>query len=142
EAPVAIAIAGVLIPRIDVDGNSNYLVPQYVYKTDNPKVSFESSCMIRPTWAVVTASLRSGDRGNRFNDTGLADFIFSPLTVGIHVNPTNNLAIGAMIFAPICLIHRGQSIEPGCGCVDSDASCIPHLCVAATRSGTRQFCGI
>src|SRR5262245_38496666 len=34
DAPVAIADAGVLVPRIDVDGNSTYLVPQYVYKTD------------------------------------------------------------------------------------------------------------
>jgi hypothetical protein len=84
EAPVAIAVAGVLVPRIDVAGNSNYLVPQYVYKTDTGKVSFASSCIIQPTWAAVTASSGPGERGNRFTDTGLADFIFSPLTVGIH----------------------------------------------------------
>ena len=100
QAPVAIADAGVLVPRIDVAGNSNYLVPRYVYRTDTGKLSFESSCKIRPTWAAVTASFRLGDRGNRSTDAGLADFIFSPLNVGIHFSPTNNLAIGTMIFAP------------------------------------------
>jgi hypothetical protein len=115
EAPAAIAIAGVLIPRIDVDANSNYLVPQYVYKTDNPKVSVESSCMIRPTWAAVTAAFRPGDRGNRFSDTGLADFIFSPLKVGIHFSPTNNLAIGTMIFAPTASFTPGNLSNLGAG---------------------------
>jgi hypothetical protein len=108
EAPVAISIAGVLVPRIDVDGNSNYLVPQYVYRTDTRRVSFASSCKIRPTWAAVTASFRPGDRGNRFTNTGFADFIFSPLTVGIHFSPTNNLAIGTMIFAPTAPFTPGN----------------------------------
>jgi hypothetical protein len=113
EAPVAIAIAGVLVPRIDVEGNSNYLVPQYVYRTDTGKVSFASSCAIRPTWAAVTASSRPGDRGNRFTDTGLADFIFSPLTVGIHFSQTNNLAIGTMIFAPTASFTPGNLSNVG-----------------------------
>ena len=115
EAPVAIAIAGVLVPRIEVQGNSNYLVPQYVYRTDTGKVSFASSCIIRPTWAAVTASFRPGDRGNRFTDTGLGDFIFSPLTVGIHFSQTNNLAIGAMIFAPSASFTPGNLSNVGLG---------------------------
>ena len=115
EAPVAIAVAGVLVPRIDVDGNSNYLVPQYVYRTDTGKVSFASSCKIRPTWAAVTASFRPGDRGIRFTDTGLADFIFSPLIVGIHFSPTNNLAIGTMIFAPTASFTPGNLSNLGQG---------------------------
>jgi hypothetical protein len=115
EAPVGISVAGVLVPRIDVDANSNYLVPQYVYNSDTGKVSFASSCMIRPTWAAVTASFRAGDRGNRFTDTGLADFIFSPLTVGIHFSPTNNLAIGTMIFAPTAPFTPGNLSNLGTG---------------------------
>ena len=115
ETPVAIAIAGVLVPRIEVAGNSNYLVPQYVYRTDTGKVSFASSCAIHPTWAAVTASFQPGDRGNRFTDTGLADFIFSPLTVGIHFSPTNNLAIGTMIFAPTASFTAGNLSNVGMG---------------------------
>jgi hypothetical protein len=115
RAVVAIAVAGVLVPRIDVDGNSNYLVPQYVYKTDSAKVSFASACMIRPTWAAVTASSRPGERGNRFTDAGLADFIFSPLTVGMHFSPTNNLAIGTMVFAPTASFTAGNLSNLGVG---------------------------
>ncbi len=115
EAPVGIAIAGVLVPGIDVAGNSNYLVAQYVYRTDTGKVSFASSCIIRPTWAGVTASFQPGDRGIRFTDTGLGDFIFSPLTVGIHFSPTNNLAIGALIFAPTAAFTPGNLSNVGTG---------------------------
>jgi hypothetical protein len=100
EAPVGIAVAGVLVPRIDLDGISNYLVTQYVYKTDTERVSFESSFKTRPTWAAVTASFGPSDRGKTFTDTGFADLIFSPLIVGVHFSQTNNLAIGAMVFAP------------------------------------------
>jgi hypothetical protein len=115
EAPVGISVAGVLVPRIDLDGNSNYLVAQYVYRTDIEKVSFESSCKIRPTWAAVTASSRPGERGNRFTDTGFADFIFSPMIVGVHFSPTNNLAIGAMIFAPTARFRGGNLSNLGAG---------------------------
>jgi hypothetical protein len=112
---VAIAIAGVLVPSIHVDGNSNYLVPQYVYRTDTRRVSFASSCAIRPTWAAVTASFRPGDRGNRSTDTSLADFIFSPLNVGIHFSSTNNLAIGTLIFAPTASFTPGNLSNLGLG---------------------------
>jgi hypothetical protein len=122
-APVAIAVAGVRVPRIDVDGNSNYLAPQYVYKTDPGKVSFASSCMVRPTWAAVTALSRPGERGSRFTDTGLADFIFSPLTVAIHFSSTNNLAIGTMIFAPTASFTAGNLSNVGLGAW----TVMPHL---------------
>jgi len=115
EASVALAVAGVLVPRIDVEGNSNYLVPQYVYRPDTEKVTFASLCQIHPTWAAVTASPRPGARGNRFSDAGLADFVFSPLTVGIHFSPTNNLAIGTMIFAPTASFTAGNLSNVGLG---------------------------
>jgi hypothetical protein len=113
--PVSVAIAGVLVPGIDVAGNSNYLVAQYVYRTDTGKISFASSGIVRPTWAAVTASFKPGDRGNRFTDAGLGDFIFSPLTVGIHFSPTNNLAIGALIFAPTASFTPGNLSNVGAG---------------------------
>jgi hypothetical protein len=115
DAPVGVAAAGVLVPRIDVDGNSNYLVTQYVYRTDSVKVSLASSFMVRPTWAGVTASFQPGDRGHRFTDAGLADLIFSPLTVGIHFSPTNNLAIGALVFAPTASFTPGNLSNLGQG---------------------------
>jgi hypothetical protein len=114
-APAVVAVAGVLIPRIDVAGNANYLVPQYVYRTNTRKVSFASSCKIRPTSAAVTASFGPGERGHRFTDAGLGDFIFSPLTVGIHFSPTNNLAIGTMIFAPTAPFTAGNLSNLGMG---------------------------
>jgi hypothetical protein len=120
---VGLAIAGVLVPRIDVNANSNYLVPRYVYRTNTEKVSFSSSLQLRPTWAAVTASFRPGDSGNRFTDTGLADFILSPLTVGIHLSPTNNLAIGAMIFAPTARFTPGNLSNLGMGAW----TVMPHL---------------
>jgi hypothetical protein len=113
EAPVGVELAGVLVPRIDLAGNSTYLVPQYVYPTHTRKVSLSSSCKIRPTWAAVTATFGPGDRGTRFADAGFADFIFSPLTVGIHFSPTNNLAIGAMIFAPTAPFTVGNLANLG-----------------------------
>jgi hypothetical protein len=64
---------------------------------------------------VVTASFRPGDRGNRFTDAGLADFIYSPLTVGIHFSRTNNLAISTMIFAPSASFTRGNLSNLGIG---------------------------
>jgi hypothetical protein len=115
KAEAAIATAGILVPRIDVDGNSNYLVAQYVYKTDSTNVSFASTCTIRPTWAGVTASFQPGDPGHRFTDTGLADLIFSPLTVGFHFSPTNNLAIGALVFAPTASFTPGNLSNVGQG---------------------------
>jgi hypothetical protein len=115
KAPVGVELAGVLVPRIDLAGNSNYLVPQYVYRTSAGKVSFASSCKIHPTWAAVTASFGPSDRGNRFTDAGLADFIFSPLTVGIHLSPTNNLAIGTMVFAPSARFTVGNLANLGVG---------------------------
>jgi hypothetical protein len=115
EAPVAIAVAGVLVPRIDVAGNGNYLVPQYVYRTDTEKFSLASLCMLRPTWAAVNASFGPGDRGTRFTDAGLSDFIFSPLTVGIHFSATNNLAIGTLVFAPTAPFTAGNLSNVGAG---------------------------
>ena len=130
--PVAVAIAGVLVPRIDVAGNSNYLVPQYVYKTNSEKVSFSSSCAIRPTWAAVTASYRPGDPGKRFTDLGLADFIFAPLTVGIHFSPTNNLAISTLIFAPTAPFTPANLSDLGMGAW----TVMPHI--AHTWSWPKQ----
>ena len=110
-----IAIAGSLVPRIDLAGNSNYLVPQYVYRTNTEKVSFSSSCLIRPTWAAVTASFQPGDPGSRFTNANLGDFVFSPLTVGIHFSPSNNLALGTMIFAPTSSFTPGNLANVGMG---------------------------
>jgi hypothetical protein len=110
-----LAIAGVLVPRIDVGGNSNYIVPQYVYRTSTERVSFSSSFLVRPTWDAVTASFQPGGRGNRFTDAGLGDFIFAPLTVGIHLSSTNNLALGTMIFAPTASFTPGNLSNVGMG---------------------------
>jgi hypothetical protein len=95
----------------------NYLVPQYVYKTETPKVSFSSSFLAPVNWLGATGTLQLNDftRSARNANAGLADVIASPLTVGIHFSDTNNLAIGTMIFAPTGAFTPGNLSNVGMG---------------------------
>jgi hypothetical protein len=94
-----------------IGGELHYtLIPQYAYKTETPKVSFSSSFLAPVNWVGVTASTQLNDlsrRGKNAN-VGLADVIFTPLTVGIHFSDTNNLAISTMIFAPTGAFTAGN----------------------------------
>lgn len=98
-----VPIAGSLFANVDVNVSTTYLVPQYVYKTETPKVSFASSLLGPVNWLGSTGELvlnesvlRSATNAN----AGIADVVFVPLTAGIHFSETNNLAISTMIFAP------------------------------------------
>jgi hypothetical protein len=113
--PVRVSIAGMGVPQIELSGNSNYLISQYVYNTGTKRVSFASSCRVRPTYAAVSATFRPGAPSNRATNAGFADFIFSPLTMGIHFSPANNLAVGAMVFAPTSAFDAGRLANLGAG---------------------------
>jgi hypothetical protein len=96
-------IAGNLVANVSANISENLLVPQYVYKTETPKVSFSSSFYLPVNWQGVTGSIEVGDsfsKSANFNSRGIADVFFSPLTAGIHFSEDNNLAIDTKIFAP------------------------------------------
>jgi hypothetical protein len=96
-------IAGNLVANVSANISENLLIPQYVYKTETPKVSFSSSFYLPVNWQGVVGSVQVGDlfsRSANFNSRGIADVFFSPLTAGIHFSQDNNLAIDTKIFAP------------------------------------------
>ena len=105
-----VPIAGSLVANVSADLSSNYLIPQYVYKTETPKVSFSSSFLGPVNWVGVTASAQLNDlsRTGKNANAGLSDVIFTPLTVGIHFSDSNNLAISAMVFAPTGAFTAGN----------------------------------
>jgi hypothetical protein len=96
-------IAGSLVANVSANISENLLIPQYVYKTETPKVNLSSSFYLPVNWQGVTGSVEVGDlfsRSANFNSRGIADVFFSPLTAGIHFSQDNNLAIDTKIFAP------------------------------------------
>jgi hypothetical protein len=104
-------IAGSLESNVSANISENLLVPQYVYKTETPKVSFSSSFYLPVNWQGVTGSVQVGDlfsRNTDFNSRGVADVFFSPLTAGIHFSADNNLAIDTKIFAPTGAFKLGN----------------------------------
>jgi hypothetical protein len=105
-----VPIAGSLVANASADLNANFLIPQYVYKTETPKVSFSSAILAPVNWVGVTGSAQLNDltRTRENANAGLADVIFTPLTVGIHFSDTNNLAISTMIFAPTGAYRLGN----------------------------------
>jgi len=97
-------IGGSIFANVDANLSGNYLVPEYVYKTETPKVSFASSAMVPIFWVGATGSLQLSS--NNFaprassSNGGVGDMVALPLTVGIHFSENNNLAVSTMIFAP------------------------------------------
>ena len=95
-------IGGVLVSNVNAGMNSNFLIPQYVYKNKSPKITFASSFVAPVEWLSVKANLQAGGRTVTAQNAnaGLGDVFFTPLTASIHFSKTNNLAVGGMIFAP------------------------------------------
>jgi hypothetical protein len=88
------ALAGTFVDKVSADISENVLVPQYVYKTENPKIGLASTLYLPITYRSATTS------STTFTDAGLADVFFSPLTVGIHFSENNHLAIDTKVWAP------------------------------------------
>jgi hypothetical protein len=109
--------AGTIFANVEANFSTNWLVPQYVYKTETPKVSFASTALVPVTWADVDASAQVADTIHNLNhvDLALGDVAIAPLTVGIHFSATHNLALSTMVFAPTGLFRPGNLSNPGMG---------------------------
>jgi hypothetical protein len=112
-----VPIGGSIFSNVDANINSNYLVPQYVYKTETPKVSLSSSFMGVVNWVGSSGSLQFNDlsRSRSTSNAGMGDVVIVPLTAGIHFSETNNLAISTMIFAPTGQFRAGNLSNLGMG---------------------------
>ena len=97
-----VPIGGSIFSNVDANISTNYLVPQYVYKTETKKVSLSSSFMGVVNWVGSEGTLAFGDisRSRSTSNGGTGDVVIVPLTAGIHFSDTNNLAVSTMIFAP------------------------------------------
>ena len=101
---------GAIVANVDANINANYVVPQYVYKTETNKVSFSSSFMAPINWVGSTGSLQFNDFSRTANseNAGLGDVVAVPLAVGIHFSENSNLAISSWVFAPTGPFRTGS----------------------------------
>jgi len=99
-----VPIGGSIFANVNANVSGNYLVPEYVYKTETPKVSFVSSAMAPSFWVGAEGSLQLSL--NNFapsassSNGGVGDLVALPLTAGFHFSENNNLAVSTWIFAP------------------------------------------
>jgi hypothetical protein len=107
-----VPIGGAIVANLNVNVSANYLVPQYVYKTDSTKVSLSSEFLGLVNWVGASASAQLNDFSGNFSRSngGLGDVAFVPLTVGLHFSENSNLALSAMVFAPTGL-YRPANIS-------------------------------
>ena len=99
-----VPIGGSIFANVNANVSGNYLVPQYVYKTETPQVSFASSAMVPIFWVGANGSLQLSPNNfapsSSSSNGGVSDLVALPLTVGIHFSENNNLAVSTWIFAP------------------------------------------
>ena len=97
-----VPIGGSIFANVDADVSANYLVPQYVYKTETKKFTLSSSFLGAVNWVGAKGTLQAGDisRSRSTSNGGAGDMVMVPLTVGIHFSENNNLAVSTMIFTP------------------------------------------
>lgn len=94
---------GSIYSNVNANIQTNWLVPEYVYKAETPKVSFSSGFLGVVTWVGSDGALQfNGLSGTTSqSNAGAGDMAFYPLTAGIHLGENNNLALSTMIFAPV-----------------------------------------
>ena len=112
-----VPIGGSVFANFDVNLSSNWLVPQYVYKTESDNVKLSSSFIAPINWEDVAGSLQfaGASRSAAKSTAGLGDVMFSPLTAGFHLGKNNDLAIGTMIFAPTGYFKPANLTNVGMG---------------------------
>lgn len=113
----AVPEGGVLFANVEANVSSNYLVTQYVYKTEGPKVSWTSMFLTPINWVGSSASaeLNSFTRDVSRSNGGIGDVVFAPLNAGIHFSENSNLSFGIMVFAPTGLFRPGNISNLGMG---------------------------
>ena len=112
-----VPIGGTLFANVDANISSNYLVPEYVYKTETPKMSFSSAFLAPLNWVGSSGLAQYNDlsRAASSSNAGLGNVVAVPLTAGIHFSDHNNLAISTMIFAPTGQFRPGNLSNLGTG---------------------------
>jgi len=112
-----VPIAGSVFANLDVSLSSNWLYPQYVYKTESTRVTLSSAFILPINWENVSGSLQGSNvsLGTSRSTAGLSDVGFTPLTAGIHLGKNNNLAVGTLIFAPTGYFKPANLTNVGMG---------------------------
>jgi hypothetical protein len=112
-----VPVAGSIVANVEANINANLLVPQYVYKTETPKVTFASAFLGAVGWLGATGAFQSTNFSQTVHasNTGFGDVVLIPLTAGIHFSENNNLAISTMIFAPSAQFTPGSLSNLGMG---------------------------
>jgi hypothetical protein len=112
-----VPIGGTLVTNVDANVSSNYLVPEYVYKTELNKVTFSSAFMAPVNWVGADGfvQLNNLSRGRSTSNASLGDVVAVPFTAGIHFSEHNNLAVSAMIFAPTGIVRPANLSNTGMG---------------------------
>jgi hypothetical protein len=74
-----IPIGAAIVANVEANISSNYLVPQYVYKTETNKVSVSSSFMVPVNWVGASGSLQVNvlSRTTNSANAGLGDVVVS-----------------------------------------------------------------
>jgi hypothetical protein len=131
-----VPIGGSIFANVDASVSSNWLVPQYVYKVDNPKVSLAPI-----NWESVTGTLQFNDisRARSKSTTGLADVMFAPLTAGIHFQQEQQPRRKHADLRALGTFPNGEPRQPRHGRMDLHAERRAHLHLGKARPGIRQL---
>jgi len=117
-----VPVGGTIYADVHANINTNYIVPEYVYKTETHKVSLASSFMGVVNWVGSEGSLNLKARST--SNAGIGDVVAVPLTVGIHFAENNNLAVSSWVQWSI---QAGKPFQPGNESVDGNAECGAYL---------------
>jgi hypothetical protein len=109
--------AGAVFTNVDVNISANYLMPQYVYKTESPGISLASMFLAPIMWVGTTGSLQGPNNLRKADsaNASLGDVIAVPVMAGFHFSENNNLTLSAMIFAPTGQFRPGNLSNTGMG---------------------------
>jgi hypothetical protein len=112
-----VPVGGTIYTDVQANINTNYIVPEYVYKTETHKVSLASSFMGVVNWVGSEGSLNLNDlsRAQSRSNAGAGDVVAAPLAVGIHFTENNNFAVSSWVFFPSGQFRPGNLSNLGMG---------------------------
>jgi hypothetical protein len=110
-------VGGTIYKNVDARISENFLILDYVYKTETRKISLSSSFMGVVSWVGASGSYQfDGSSPSKSSaNAGVGDVVAVPLTLGIHFSENNNLAISTWIFAPTGRFTPGHLSNVGMG---------------------------
>ena len=112
-----VPVGGTIYTDVQANINTNYIVPEYVYKTETHKVSLASSFMGVVNWVGSEGSLNINDlsRAQSRSNAGVGDVVAAPLAVGIHSTENDNFAVSSWVFSPSGQFRPGNLSNLGMG---------------------------